>query len=158
LNNPGQPGADLGREAVYAAERMAFEGTELEVVVPFAELERQARRVLDHQWWSFGAVEILAARSSTRSSSARRVDAACRVTISATQSTSATLIHELAHVVAGPDAGHGPAFRRAHTDLARLAFGAERSAWLIEAYQAAGLEIGDRPYAVPPDGRGPIAL
>ena len=80
--------------------------------------------------------------------------------------TPATLIHELAHVLAGVDAGHGELFRRAHVDVASFAFGSDRGRWLEAAYAGAGLSLGTRrwPQPVPADAAanslalGPIPL
>ncbi len=63
--------------------------------------------------------------------------------------TPATVIHELAHVLAGVDAGHGELFRRAHVDLASFAFGSDRGRWLAAAYTDAGLALGTRRWPQP---------
>jgi hypothetical protein len=68
--------------------------------------------------------------------------------------TPATLIHELAHVLAGVAAGHGPVFRRAHVDLAGFAFGDTEAGWLLDAYAAMGLTTGGRHWPTPPVRRG----
>ena len=75
--------------------------------------------------------------------------------------TPATLVHELAHALAGVGSGHGPAFRRAHVDLAGYAFGGTEAAWLLEAYAAMQLAPGPRAWSQPPvrDGcAGPLAM
>jgi len=75
--------------------------------------------------------------------------------------TPATLVHELAHVLAGVGSGHGPAFRRAHVDLTGYAFGNTEAEWLLEAYAAMHLTPGPRAWSQPPvrDGcAGPLAL
>ena len=56
--------------------------------------------------------------------------------------TPATLVHELAHALAGVAAGHGPAFRRAHVDLVGYVFGDTEAGWLLDAYAQMGLEPG----------------
>jgi hypothetical protein len=152
--------ADHGRAEVYAAELTAFDGTELEVVVPVADLLELAARLTRAAWWPADRLaDVRAARRDAASSSTRWRDGAVRVVIAAGQSTPATLVHELAHVLAGPHAAHGPRFRRAHVDLAVEAFGPDRGGWLADAYSAAGLALGTRRWAAPrPAGSGPIAL
>jgi hypothetical protein len=75
--------------------------------------------------------------------------------------TPATVVHELAHVLAGVERGHGPSFRRAHVDLVGFAFGDEQAGWLLDAYVAVGLAPGERTWPAPPvrpAAGGPIAL
>jgi hypothetical protein len=88
------------------------------------------------------------ARSDARSSTTRHTS---RTTIhlAGPQMTPATLIHELAHVLAGVDAGHGELFRRAHVDVANFAFGSDRGSWLDAAYGGAGLTLGTRRWPQP---------
>jgi hypothetical protein len=157
------PPADRGRAEVYAAELMAFDGTELEVLVAFDHLVATANRILTGSWWPAGPAHIVHARrdafvSTTRSCRDPHSGAAV-IRLATSQLTLATVIHELAHVLAGVGAGHGPRFRRAHVDVATVAFGAARGAWLADAYAAAGLALATRPWPVPPtDQAGAIAL
>lgn len=141
-------GVDRGRAEVYAAELAAFEGTDLETVVPFDELVAQAGRVTSEEWWPSGRVPVRRARSDARSSATRH-DSCAVIHLAAPQMTAATLIHELAHALAGVGAGHGELFRRAHVDIASFAFGAERGRWLAEAYAGAGLSLGERRWPQP---------
>jgi hypothetical protein len=152
-------GRDDGRAEVYAAELAAYDGTDLETVVPFDELVTLAARVTGEPWWpATRRVALRAARSDARSSTTRWRGGIV-VRIAAPQATPATVVHELAHVLAGPSAGHGAAFRRAHVDLASAAFGAERASWLEAAYRASGLTLGARTWQRPPDEhRHAIAL
>lgn len=154
-------GADEGRAAVYAAEIVAFEGTSYEALVAFESLAHLADTLTAAAWWPHGPIEIRKARAGAGSSSARqRSGDAPVVRLAEPQMTTATLVHELAHVLAGVDAGHGPVFRRAHVDLAGCAFGPVEAGWLLDAYEAMGLELGRRAWAdVPVNGRsGPVAL
>lgn len=83
------------------------------------------------------------------------------VRLAAPQMTPATVLHELAHVLAGLDDGHGGVFRRAHVDLVGYAFGEEPATWLIDAYRAMALDPGARCWLAPPIRRetgGPLAL
>ena len=132
---------DHGRAAVYAAEITAFEGTSYESVAPFEELLGLGRLVTSAAWWR-GSEPLV-------------------VRLAAPQMTPATVLHELAHVLAGLDAGHGELFRRAHVDLVGYALGDEPATWLVEAYLGMGLRPGLRRWPSPPVRReagGPIAL
>jgi hypothetical protein len=140
---------DRGRAQVYAAELTAFEGTDLEVIVELEELVALAGRVISEPWWSGGHVEITRARSHARSSVTRQTSPPV-IRLAAAQMTPETVIHELAHVLAGVVAGHGELFRRAHVDLATFAFGPERGSWLDAAYAGAGLSLGARHWPQPP--------
>jgi hypothetical protein len=145
---------------VYAAELAAFDGTDLESLVPLEVLVELAARVTSAAWWPRGSVPVERARADA-ASSATRLGVHPVIRLAATQSTCATLIHELAHVLAGVDTGHGPEFRRAHVDLAAAAFGTERAGWLVGAYAAAGLQLGRRRWPPPPAAAshaGAIAL
>jgi hypothetical protein len=154
--------ADDGRAAVYAAEIAAFEGTSYETLAPFSELVALAHTITGAAWWPRGEIPVVRARSDAGTSSARQrgVDRPS-IRLAAPQMTPATLIHELAHVLAGVGSGHGAAFRRAHVDLAGFAFGATAAAWLLDAYAAMRLAPGPRDWSQPParDGcAGPLAL
>ena len=153
---------DHGRAEVYAAELAAYEGTELEAVVGFDELVALADRMVTEPWWPRGRVTIRRARSDARSSATRHTSRAV-IHLAAPQMTPATVIHELAHVLAGVEAGHGELFRRAHVDLASVAFGTGRGRWLADAYANARLSLGDRRWSRPRStpataSVGPIAL
>jgi hypothetical protein len=143
---------DRGRTEVYAAELAAYEGTDLEAVVALDELIESAHRITTAPWWPPGReVTVRPARRDARSSTTRwRGTIVIRV--AAEQATPATLVHELAHVLAGASAGHGPSFRRAHVDLASAEFGPARGEWLASAYRAAGLSFGERTWVPPPIG------
>jgi hypothetical protein len=154
--------SDDGRAAVYAAEIAAFEGTSYESLTSFDELVASAATITSAAWWPRGEVPIGRARSDASSSSARHhAGASPVVRLAAPQMTGATLIHELAHVLAGVEAGHGPTFRRAHVDLVGYSFGDTEAGWLLEAYDAMGLAPGERTWPQPPVRRGaggPLAL
>jgi len=154
--------ADVGRQAVYAAELAAFDGTSYESVVRFETLLALADRITSAAWWPHGPVEVVRARRDASSSSTRqRGSAAPVVRLAAPQMTPATLLHEFAHVLAGVAAGHGALFRRAHVDLVGDVFGADEAGWLLDAYAAVGLSPGQRAWSAPPIRGvtvGPIAL
>jgi hypothetical protein len=146
--------SDRGRSAVYAAELMAFDGTELESVEPFAVVQAFAEQLLAGPWWSAGPVRVTTARRDARASTTRAGGSGqdAEIRLAGPQCTRSTVVHELAHVLAGPAEGHGPMFRRAHVDVATVALGAERGGWLAEAYAAAGLELGARAWPEPSAG------
>ena len=154
--------ADDGRAAVYAAEIAAFEGTSYETLTPFDELVALAGTITAAAWWPHGEVPVVRARTGAGTSSARqRGGDRPTVRLAAPQMTAATLVHELAHVLAGVGSGHGPTFRRAHIDLAGYAFGATEASWLLDAYSAMRISPGPRTWAQPPvrDGcASPLAL
>jgi hypothetical protein len=151
---------DVGREAVYAAEIAAFEGTSYESLVDIDRLLDLAAVITSADWWPHGAIDVVPARIDASSSSTRqRRGARPVVRLAAPQMTPATLIHEFAHVLAGVEVGHGEVFRRAHVDLVGFVFGDIQANWLVAAYDAMGLEPGRRNW--PSVGRatgGAIAL
>lgn len=154
--------ADIGREAVYAAEIAAFEGTSYEAIRSFDELIELSLDILDASWWAPGPIDVVPARSDAGSSSTRqRAGNAPVVRLAAPQMTPATLVHEFAHVLAGVGHGHDAVFRRAHVDLAGFAFGEGPATWLLEGYAEMGLAPGTRSWPAPPvrwRAGGPVAL
>jgi hypothetical protein len=153
---------DDGRAAVYAAEIAAFEGTSYEALAPFDELVTLARAITTASWWPHGDIPVVRARADANASSAgQRGEDRPTVRLAAPQMTPATLVHELAHVLAGVGSGHGPAFRRAHVDLAGYAFGSIEAVWLLDAYAAMQLAPGPRAWSQPPVRNGcagPLAM
>jgi hypothetical protein len=142
---------DIGREAVYAAEIAAFEGTCHETLVEFPSLVALARTVTDSSWWPCGEIAIVRARRDAGSSSTRQRGSGDPVIrLAAPQMTAATLLHELAHVLAGVGSGHGGHFRRAHVDLVGYTLGDPEAGWLLDAYAAMGLQPGPRTWPAPP--------
>jgi hypothetical protein len=141
---------DRGREAVYAAEVAAFDGTSYERCTDLEGLQALARQITSAAWWPCGAIAVIAARRDASSSATYWQDGSSPVVrLAAPQMTPATLTHEMAHALAGVANGHGPAFRRAHTDLVHFVFGAEPAGWLVDAYQTMGLSLGDRQWQPP---------
>lgn len=161
--------ADLDRGQVYAAELAAFDGTDLEHVVPFEVVERRLRAVIGGAWWPGGDVSVRPSRSTAHSSVTRcALDAGsvAEISIAGPQSTVATAAHELAHALAGVTHGHDARFRRAHVDVVQVMTNLDRLAGrgmlhvdqLRCAYEAAGLEVGERSWVAPPEVGGAIAL
>jgi hypothetical protein len=154
---------DAGREALYAAELAAFDGTSYEALVPLDELVELARSVTAANWWPHGHVDVVSARVDAASSPTRqRGGTQPVIRLAAGQSTPATLLHELAHVLAGVGAGHGPRYRRAYLDVVGFCWGEAAVGWLRTEFDAAKLAVGERDWPMPPvaSGRrpGPIAL
>lgn len=150
---------DRGRSEVYAAELMAFDGTDLEEVQPFEVASECGRRVTESAWWSGASVSFRRARSDARTSTTRwTTPSSAEIALAPPQCTPATVVHELAHALAGPAAGHGGRFRRAHVDVAAQVFGLEPARWLEHAYRSAGLDLGARSWPEPSASGGPIAL
>ena len=136
---------DRERAQVYAAERAAFDGTTIEEVIPFAEVVAAADRLTSSSTWSMGRIEVVAARAdASTSTTVWQPHDSPTVRITRPQQTLGTLVHEMAHVLAGRDAGHGPQFRRAHLDITSALLGDDAAGWLDEAYRAHGLDIGER--------------
>jgi hypothetical protein len=167
---PGRS-ADAGREAVYAAELAAFDGTDLEVVVGFDAIRGICEQVTSGPWWPGPAIELRRARVDSRSSSTRCLPtdegAQTVIRVATSQTTRATIAHELAHALAGVEAGHGPRFRRALLDVVLLltnTSSVDRRArlhhdQLAEAFVSFGLPVAERRWPTPPaDLAGPIAL
>lgn len=150
---------DHGRADVYAAELAAFEGTTYEQVVPFDQLVTLARNVCAARWWPLGHIDVVTTRSDALTSSARQCgDQVPVVRLARPQMTRATLVHELAHVLAGVGSGHGPLFRRAYVDLAAAALGVDPAAWLLEQFGRHGLDTAARTWPPPDVLGGAIAL
>jgi hypothetical protein len=150
---------DHGRSEVYAAERQAFLGTDLEELRPFDDLKQLFEQVTAAEWWTVPAVKLRRSRSDALTSVARfRAGDVPSISLARDQMTTATLIHELAHVLAGLRAGHGPYFRRAHVDLVNCYVGVREGGWLKESYEGFGLSMGSRSWPNPPQRGGPIAL
>jgi len=145
--------ADIGREDVYAAELAAFGGTLADCEVGFHELLWIRNAICASLWWPAGDIDVEQARSDAKSSTTREGDdGRSRIRIAATQCTPLTLAHEVSHVLAGIDAGHGPRFRRAELDLVFTMFGSTEMQWLLDAFEAMNLQIANRSWASPIEG------
>jgi hypothetical protein len=148
---------DRGREAVYAAEETAFGGTDLEDPRPLGELRARAAAVVDGDWWTRAggqSIDLVAARADARSSTARGRGREAVIHLATAQRDTATMAHELAHVLAGIDRGHDELFRAAHVDVVAVLSGSGASASLARAYRAFGLDVGPRTWPPPVRGVG----
>ena len=155
--------ADCGRAELYAAEVAAFDGTDLESLRPFDDSVAAIDGVADGAWWPGAAVRVVAARRDARSSSARRIDGTTTVIrLSAAQLTIATAAHELAHALAGPALGHSPVFLAAYLDVVAVITNHDSRdrrrdlhvRQLRDAFDAAGLAVGQRQWPAPPEATG----
>jgi len=165
-------GADDGRTALYAAEAAAFDGTDLEVPLGHDVAARVLADVIGRRWWTGPRVRIRAARGDAGSSSCSAIDDGstppmAEIRLARPQTTVATVAHELAHALAGPEHGHDGVFRRAYLDTVLVATNIDPTdrrgrlhvTQLAEAMDAAGLTIGERTWPPPPATfDGPIAL
>jgi hypothetical protein len=150
-------GQDRGRAAVYEAEEQAFGGTDLDCSVAFAELVRRVHDLVDGPWWTAAGgppVDVRPARSDAASSTARDGGGVATVRIAGPQCTTATVAHELAHVLAGVAHGHDARFRAAHVDVAAVLGGATAAAQLQAAYREFDLPVAPRPWPVPLKAQG----
>lgn len=151
--------ADRGREGVYAAEEAAFGGTTLEERRSLAELQARAKTIVDGDWWRQAgapAVDVVAARRTARSSSARHDGRhAAVIRLASGQLDDVTVAHELAHLLAGIGHGHDDRFRAAHLDVVALLVGPPAASMLAHAYSAFGLSAGRRAWPPPVRGSGP---
>ncbi len=78
------------------------------------------------------------------------------------QMTIATAAHELAHALAGPEAGHAPVFLAAYVDVVAVITNLDSRDrrhqlhvdQLRGAFGAAGLNVGRRQWPAPPESTG----
>lgn len=161
---------DDERSVVYVAELAAFDGTDLEVVLGLDSIVSLVTKLTQGGWWPGPTIEVRPARSDAHASSARCSDAAfvagaIMVRFAVDQTTIATAAHELAHALAGLDAGHGPIFRRAYLDVVGVITnldstdrrGSLHVVQLTDEFTIAGISVGERCWVDPPP-HGPIAL
>lgn len=147
-------GRDTDRQRVYDAEDAAFLDT------AYAERlgERGCRWLVERfvatPWWAAtgGPVPRLrAARAdSARSTTVLRADGA-ELRIGPGMDQAHVLSHELAHLLATPDAGHGPQYRAAHLDVAAVLLGRHGADRLAERLTRWALDVPARQWPPPPD-------
>ena len=154
---------DCGRAEVYAAEAAAFDGTDLEVIRSFEEVSAVVAAIVRGAWWPGPSVRVVSARRDASSSSARaNAGGGTTIRLAAAQTTIATAAHELAHALAGPDAGHSPVFLAAYLDLVAVVTNLDSRdrrhqlhvEQLRDALHAVGLVVGDRAWPAPPEATG----
>lgn len=162
---------DSDRSAVYGAELAAFDGTDLETVVGIERVGARLHAVAAGEWWPGPLIEVRAARADACSSTTRCATAQTGgravIRFAASQTTLATAAHELAHALAGVDAGHGPVFRVAYLDVIGVVTNLDTTDrrhalhvdQLAAAFDDARLPIGARRWQPPPPSTtGAIAL
>lgn len=145
--------ADRGREAVYAAELAAFDGTSFDSAIAFDELLWLRNALQVSGWWPAGVIAVESARPDAQSSTTRLCDdGQQKIRIAAPQCTALTFAHEAAHVLAGVECGHGPLFRRAEIDVVAALFGSSPAVWLSKAFAQMDLRVANRTWQQPTDG------
>ena len=150
---------DVDQAAVYTAEAMAFEGTDLDATVELTELRERVRLVVAQRWWPGLHVDVVGARLDAGSSCARQrgSDGVVEIRIAGPQSSLMTAAHELAHALAGVPSGHDAVFRRAYVDVVGVLTnldstdrrGRLHADHLASAFDAAGLQLGQRRWPDP---------
>ena len=150
---------DVDRAAVYTAEAMAFEGTDLDATVELTELRERVRLVVAQRWWPGLHVDVVGARLDAGSSCTRQrgSDGVVEIRIAGPQSSLMTAAHELAHALAGVPSGHDAVFRRAYVDVVGVLTtldstdrrGGLHADHLASAFDAAGLQLGQRRWPDP---------
>ncbi len=157
--------SDRGRAEVYAAERAAFDGTDLETVRTVDEIAAVIDEFVAGEWWPGPPVRVVAMKATAASSCAREVAGGdVEIRLAAPQATWATAAHELAHALAGIRWGHDGRYLRALLDVVEEItngpIGDRRGQLHVDqlsrAFAAAGLVVGQRTWPAATAG-GPIA-
>ena len=161
-------GVDVAdHEALYAAEQAAFDGTDLEQRRPQAELARLVHEITSGGWCPGPRETVGPARGDAVSSRAVGSSSGVTIRLASPQLTTATVMHELAHALAGAAERHGPTYRRALLDVVEVVTNHDPTErrmllhveQLSRAFAGAGLVVGERRWpSPPPSGSGPIAL
>jgi len=102
--------ADSERTALYAAELVAFDGTDLEMPLGHDVVAAQMWAVVTGKWWPGPAVEIRRARADALASSTRTcvesgIGSPVVIRLADEQTTVATAAHELARCQRRPWSG-----------------------------------------------------
>jgi putative metallohydrolase (TIGR04338 family) len=138
----------VSTEAVYAAETTLDPGRAFGTVV---EIQDYLDALCANDWWNErfpGVVRIEAVGIRSRC-----VDGVGRpdpdrnagvIGMTADGRKELIVLHEVAHVLCRPDAGHGPAWVRTYLELAYRLMGTEAWARLRTALVARGVDIGSR--------------
>lgn len=145
---------DADRQRVYDAEDAAFLDT------TYAERlgERGCRWLLDRlvatPWWAAcgrSTPVLRAARADSSRSTTVLGEGRSEVRIGPGMDQAHVLSHEAGHLLAAPDATHGPRFRAAHLDVAAVVLGRHGADRLFERYTRSGLRLEARGWPPPPD-------
>lgn len=137
--------------AVYAAEDAAATAAGVRRYTRFAELEAHIHTIVASDWWDerfAGAPhEVHVTRRSRNATYSAALtddnapDAAVIAIVDGRHWSAHVALHELAHVAAGNDAAHGPAFRAALIALWRHEAGLHAAIELVEQLRAAGFPV-----------------
>jgi hypothetical protein len=143
--------SDNGQAAVAAVEDAAFGGTTFDQPAVRRVVEECIGGVLAGPWWRANgpAVVVVTPRRSARSSNARTCGDGVQIRLTDEQLTVGTVVHELAHALAGVDRGHDAVFRAAHVDVTALLGGPSMASALRTAYRDFQLDVADRQWSGP---------
>lgn len=147
-------GRDGDRQRVYDAEDAAFLDTSYAERVGERGCRWLVERLVATPWWVTvgGPVPtVRAARADSARSTTVLADGRAEVRIGPGMDQAHVLSHELAHLLATPDAGHGPLYRAAHVDVATVLLGRHGADRLADRYARWGLVLAGRPWAPPAD-------
>jgi putative metallohydrolase (TIGR04338 family) len=139
---------DPAATAVYAAEDTAATAAGVRRYTSFSELADHVEQIVTSAWWDeeFPTAPIEVAverrsRSATFSAAVALDDAAVIAVVDAHHWSAHVVLHELAHVAAGPAAGHNAAFRSALYRLWRRHAGLPAATELAAELAAAGVPV-----------------
>ena len=145
---------DGDRQRVYDAEDGAFLDTTYAAPLGERGCRWLVARLAAAPWWTaqgLPAPVVRAARAdSTRSTTVVAGDQV-QLRIGPGMDQAHVLSHELGHVLATANAGHGPRYRAGHLDVASVLLGRSGADRLAVHYARAGLQVAGRRWPPPPD-------
>jgi hypothetical protein len=142
--------ADVDRERVYRAEKVAYLGGRGKHPMSWTDLIELSNRVFDHPMWRslYGSrPKVQKARVDALRSVAYITEN--RIRVARSQQDAWTLAHELAHLVAAKvdwrnGEGHGESFRNAQVTMVHLILGPEAADHLVRSFQSSGLSVNEQ--------------
>lgn len=159
-----------GAAELVVAEERAMRAFPLRRFTKFAHIERYVEDLVSRPWWSSRFPDAPLEITLMRRSGTATYSAAGRpVTRHSVDGTAVddpgfvwlvdgrgwgleTVLHELAHLAAGPAVGHGPCFRATLAELWRHEAGIEAWVALRDGFERAGLSACDHRAAGPHGG------
>ena len=136
----------MSAEAVYAAEATLDPSRALGTVV---RVQEYLDALCASDWWSerfpgVVRIEVVGIRSSCVEAVGRPEPERNAGVIGVTPDgrNELTVLHEVAHVLCRPDAGHGPDWARTYLELAYRLMGTDAWAALRDAFVSRGVDIG----------------
>jgi putative metallohydrolase (TIGR04338 family) len=143
--------ADPDASSVYAAETAATANAALRRYRRFRDLVAHVDAITTSTWWDAtfpdAPIDVTVARRShtatysfAQQSSWDREHAAIAI-VDGRHWDAGVVLHELAHIAAGHDAGHGPVFRSALIALWRREAGIHAAVELVDQLRAAGFPV-----------------